>query len=54
MIALLADKTALLREKAVARLVKEKLFLQGGDYTSHKQPQMEEKLSVGDKVEEFL
>lgn len=34
---LLTDKAALLREKEVARLIREKLFLQGGDFSSQRQ-----------------
>jgi hypothetical protein len=37
LLALLYDKAALLREKEVARLIREKLFLQGGDYSRQQQ-----------------
>lgn len=33
---LLFDNAALLREKEIGRMIKEKLFVQGGDYTSLK------------------
>ncbi len=34
LLTLLNDKAALLREKEVARLVREKLFVQSGDYST--------------------
>lgn len=55
LLTLLGDKSTLLREKEVARLVKEKLFIQGGDYSTHRHKvEGEEAASTGDRVEAFL
>jgi hypothetical protein len=56
LLTLLGDKGALLREKEVARLVKEKLFIQGGDYSTQrrKAEEGEDAASTGDRVEAFL
>lgn len=39
---LLFDNAALLREKEIGRIIKEKLFIQSGDYTSFKKEKAEE------------
>lgn len=39
---LLFDNAALLREKEIGRIIKEKLFMQSGDYTSLKKEKTEE------------
>lgn len=55
LLTLLGDKCALLREKEVARLVREKLFIQGGDYsTQRNRVEGEEATSTGDRIEAFL
>jgi hypothetical protein len=52
--ALLFDTSALLREKEVARLIKEKLFVQNGDYAAFQRQPEEQAATTSDRIDGFL